>query len=134
MNNFGGQQFNPGMPGRQFQQQQQQQQQQSLFMMGRGGVNPYGGGWGSPSHNPMPPNMNPGGWGGPGGGACHRGGRPSGGGHMGGGGGGQRNKIFGAYGHHQAGNQYKVSTYLLLQKKILFSRKINRCIKHSILN
>jgi hypothetical protein len=27
-----------------------------------------------------------------------------------GGGGGQRNKIFGAYGHHQAGNQYKVSS------------------------
>ena len=30
MNNFGGQQFNPGMPGRQFQQQQQQQQQQQM--------------------------------------------------------------------------------------------------------
>ena len=83
-------------------------------MMGRGGVNPYGGGWGSPSHNPMPPNMSPGGWGG----ACHRGGRVSGGGHMGGGG-GQRNKIFGAYGHHQAGNQYKVC--LLLYQIVIHS-------------
>ena len=101
MNNFGaGQQFN--MPGRQFQQQNQQQQQQqqtqNLYMMGRG---MYGGGagWGSPSHNPMPPNMSPGGWGG-----C-----PRGGGRMGNSvGGSQRNKIFGAYGHHQSGNQYKV--------------------------
>lgn len=105
MNNFAaaasGQQFNMG-PGRQFQQQNQQQQQQqqtqNLYMMGRG-MN-YGG-WGSPSHNPMPPNMSPGGWG-P---------QPRGGGRMGNSiGGSQRNKIFGAYGHHQQGNQYKVRT------------------------
>lgn len=101
MNNFGaGQQFN--MPGRQYQQQNQQQQQQqqtqNLYMMGRGMYG--GGGWGSPSHNPMPPNMSPGGWGG-----C----QPRGGGRMGNSiGGSQRNKIFGAYGHHQqGGNQYK---------------------------
>ena len=107
MNNFGGQQFN--MPGRQYQQQQQQQQhqqqqqqqqQQNMFSVGRG---VYGGGWGSPSHNPMPPNMSGGGWGG--GGAVHRGGRVGGMGSMG----GQRNKIFGAYGHQ--GNQYKVRTF-----------------------
>ena len=114
MNNFGGgQQFN--MPGRQYQQQNQQQQQQqqtqNLYMMGRGMYG--GGGWGSPSHNPMPPNMSPGGWGG-----C----QPRGGGRMGNSiGGSQRNKIFGAYGHHQqGGNQYKVRNRNRIRISLLF--------------
>ena len=92
MNNFGGQQYRQYQQQPQQQQQQPQQQgQQNMFPVGRG---VYGGGWGSPSHNPMP--HAPGGWGmGGGGGGGHRGGRVGGMGSMG----GQRNKIFGAYGH-----------------------------------
>ena len=121
MNNFGGQQQYRQYQQQQQQQQQQQpqqQQQQNMFPVGRG---VYGGGWGSPSHNPMPPNMNPGGWGmgggGGGGGGGHRGGRVGGMGSMG----GQRNKIFGAYGHQ--GSQYKVKVTIKLFFCFFFNYK-----------